>query len=78
MTELCSDNLDQELTVGLLTSGRDALDQIDGPLKQVEDSDFDPCEKCGMKIFDYCSSARYECLDKQTAISPARTSPQLR
>jgi hypothetical protein len=64
MTELCSDNL-EEVTVGLLASGQDGLDQTDGTLKPIEDSSYDPCENCGMKIFDYCSSAHCECLDKK-------------
>ena len=50
MAELGTDNFDQELTLRLLGSEKDALDQIDGALKRIEDGSFGYCEKCGMKI----------------------------
>jgi len=48
--ELGSDNADQELTLSLMGSEKDALEQIDGALKRIEDGSFGHCEECGMKI----------------------------
>jgi RNA polymerase-binding protein DksA len=50
MAELASGNFDQELSLSLLGSEKDALDQIDGALKRIEDGSFGECEECGMKI----------------------------
>ena len=50
MAELGSDNYDQELTLNLLGSERDTLDQIDGALKRIEDGSFGRCEECGEPI----------------------------
>ena len=50
MAELGTGNFDQELTLSLLGSEKDALDQIDGALKRIEDGSFGQCEECGMKI----------------------------
>jgi DnaK suppressor protein len=50
MAELGSGNFDQELTLGLLGNEQDALDQIDGALKRIEDGSFGQCEECGAKI----------------------------
>ena len=50
MAELGSDNFDQELTLSLLGSEKDALDQVDRALKRIEDGSFGQCEECGMKI----------------------------
>jgi DnaK suppressor protein len=50
MAELGTDNFDQELTLSLLGSDKDALDQIDGALKRIEEGSFGQCEECGMKI----------------------------
>ena len=50
MAELGTDNFDQEFTLSLLESENDALDQIDGALKRIEDGSFGRCEQCGMKI----------------------------
>jgi DnaK suppressor protein len=50
MAELGSGNFDQELTLSLLGSEENALDQIDGALKRIEDGSFGLCEECGMKI----------------------------
>ncbi len=50
MAELGSDNFDQELTLSLLGSEKDALDQIDRALKRIEDGNYGLCEKCGVKI----------------------------
>jgi DnaK suppressor protein len=50
MAELGTGNFDQELTLSLLGSEKDALDQIDGALKRIEDGSYGRCEKCGEKI----------------------------
>ena len=50
MAELGSENFDQELTLSLLGSEKDALEQIDRALKRNEDGSFGQCEECGMKI----------------------------
>ena len=50
MAELGSGNFDQELTLSLLGNENDALGQIDGALKRIEDGSFGRCEQCGMKI----------------------------
>jgi len=50
MAELGSGNFDQDLTLSLLGSEKDAIDQIDGALKRIEDGSFGQCEECGMKI----------------------------
>ena len=50
MAELGSGNFDQELTLSLLGTEKNALDQIDGALKRIEDGTFGQCEACGMKI----------------------------
>ena len=48
--ELGSDNADQELTLSLMGSEKDALEQIDGALKRIEDGSFGQCEECGTTI----------------------------
>ena len=50
MAELGSGNFDQEFTLSLLGNEQDALDQIDGALKRIEDGSFGQCEECGAKI----------------------------
>jgi DnaK suppressor protein len=50
MAELGSDNFDQELTLSLLGSEKNALDQIDGALKRIEDGSYGQCEECGKEI----------------------------
>ena len=50
MAELGSDNADQELTLRLLGSEEDALDQIDGALKRIDDNSYGRCERCEGKI----------------------------
>ena len=50
MAELGTGNFDQELTLSLLGSEKDAFDQIDGALKRIEDGSYGLCEKCGVKI----------------------------
>ena len=50
MAELGSDNSDQELTLSLLGSDKDAFDQIDGALKRIEDGSYGRCGECDGKI----------------------------
>ena len=50
MAELGSDNFDQELTLSLLGSEKDALDEIDGAMERIEDGSYGRCEKCDGKI----------------------------
>ena len=50
MAELGSDNFDQELTLSLLGSEKDALDQIEAALERIEDGLYGQCEECGLKI----------------------------
>ena len=50
MAELGSGNFDQELTLSLLGSEKDALEQIDEALERIEDGSFGQCEECGVKI----------------------------
>ena len=50
MEELGSDDADQELTVSLLGSEKDVLDQIDGALKRIEDGSYGRCETCSGTI----------------------------
>jgi RNA polymerase-binding protein DksA len=50
MAELASDAFDQELVLNLLGSEKDALDEIDGALKRIEDGSFGQCQKCGARI----------------------------
>ncbi len=50
MAELGSDNSDQELTLSLLGSEGDALDQIEAAIERIEDGSFGQCQTCGQKI----------------------------
>ncbi len=50
MAELGTGNFNQELTFSLLGSEKDALDQIDGALKRIEDGSYGWCEICGARI----------------------------
>ena len=50
MEEISSDNADQELTLSLLGSEEDALDQIEAALQRIEDGSYGQCEECGAKI----------------------------
>jgi len=50
MAELGSDNADQELTLSLLGSEKDALDQIEVAIQRIEDGNYGRCEECGGKI----------------------------
>ena len=50
MAELGSSNFDQEFTLSLLGSEKDALDQIDAALKRIKDGTFGRCEACNASI----------------------------
>ena len=50
MAELGSDNSDQELTLGLLGSDKEVLDQIEAAIGRIEDGSYGRCEKCAEKI----------------------------
>jgi DnaK suppressor protein len=50
MAELGSGNFDQELTLSLLGSEKDALDQIEAAIGRIEDGSYGRCETCGVKI----------------------------
>jgi RNA polymerase-binding protein DksA len=48
--ELASDDADQELTLTLLGSDKDTLDQIEAALQRIEDGRYGRCEACGEQI----------------------------
>ena len=48
--ELGSDNAEQELTLTLLGSGEDILDQVEAAIHRIEDGGYGQCEKCGEEI----------------------------
>src|SRR5271165_624044 len=48
--ELGSDNAEQELTLTLLGSDEDILDQVEAAIRRIEDGDYGRCEKCGEAI----------------------------
>jgi DnaK suppressor protein len=50
MAELGSGNFDQELTLSLLGSENDALDQIEAAIERIEVGSYGQCEECGGKI----------------------------
>jgi DnaK suppressor protein len=50
MGELGSDNADQELTLDLLGSDEDILDQIEAAIRRIEDGGYGRCEECGEEI----------------------------
>ena len=50
MAELGSSNFDQEFTLSLIRSEKDALDQIDAALKRIHDGTFGRCEVCNAAI----------------------------
>jgi DnaK suppressor protein len=50
MAELGSGNFDQEFTLSMLGSEKDAIDQIDGAIKRIDDGSYGQCETCGMKL----------------------------
>ena len=50
MAELGTGNFDQEFTLSLLGSEKDALDQIEAAIERIEDGSYGRCETCGGKI----------------------------
>jgi DnaK suppressor protein len=50
MAELGTDNFDQELTLRVLGSENDALDQIEAAIERIENGNYGLCDKCGEKI----------------------------
>ena len=50
MEELGSDNAEQELTLDLLGSDKDILDQIEAAIQRIEDGGYGRCEECGEQI----------------------------
>jgi DnaK suppressor protein len=50
MAELGSGNFDQELTLSLLGSENDALNQIEAAIERIEDGTYGECQGCGAKI----------------------------
>ena len=50
MAELGSDNSDQELTLSLLGSDKNALDQIGAAIERIEEGPYGECDACGAKI----------------------------
>jgi DnaK suppressor protein len=50
MAELGTGNFDQELTLRVLGSEEDSLDQIEAAIERIEDGLYGRCEECGMKI----------------------------
>ena len=50
MAELGSGNFDQELTLTLLGSERNALEQIEAAITRIEEGSYGQCETCGEKI----------------------------
>jgi DnaK suppressor protein len=50
MAELGTGNFDQEFTLSLLGSEKDALDQIGRALERIDDGTYGQCETCGAKI----------------------------
>jgi DnaK suppressor protein len=48
--ELGSDNSDQELTLTLLGSDEDILDQVEAAIQRIENGGYGRCEKCGEAI----------------------------
>ena len=50
MGEIGADNADHELTVSLLGSDEDILDQIEAAIKRIENGSYGRCEECGEQI----------------------------
>ena len=48
--ELGSDSAEQELTLTLLGSDEDILDQVEAAIHRIEGGDYGWCEKCGEEI----------------------------
>jgi DnaK suppressor protein len=52
LADLGSDNFEQELTLNLMGSEKEALDQIEEALERIEEGTYGKCEECGTKIPD--------------------------
>ena len=52
MADLGTDNFDQELTLNLLGSGKEILDQIERALERIEEGSYGRCEECGRIIIE--------------------------
>ena len=50
MEELGSDNAEQELTLDLLGSDKEILDQIEAAIQRIEDGSYGRCKECGEQI----------------------------
>ena len=50
MAELGTGNFDQELTLRVLGSEEDVLEQIEAAIERIEDGSYGRCEKCGATI----------------------------
>ena len=50
MAELGSDNFDRELTLSLVGTENEALDQIEAAIERIEEGTYGQCEECGGKI----------------------------
>lgn len=50
MADLGSDSFDQELTLNLLGSERNALDEIEAAIARIENGSYGRCETCGVRI----------------------------
>jgi len=48
--ELGSDNAEQELTLTLLGSDEDILDQVEAAIYRIEDGSYGRCDECGEQI----------------------------
>ena len=69
MAELGSGNFDQELTLRVLGSEKNALEQIEAAIERIEDGSYGWCEECGEEIpktrldaIPYAATVRAMCL----------------
>ncbi|MBM3246055.1 MAG: hypothetical protein FJZ13_01865 [Candidatus Omnitrophica bacterium] len=46
MADVATDNYDREFSLGLASSGREVLYELDDALKKIEDGTFGICESC--------------------------------
>jgi DnaK suppressor protein len=50
LADLGSDNFEQELTLSLVGSEKEALDKIEVALERIAEGSYGKCEECGKKI----------------------------
>ncbi len=50
LADLGSDNFEQELTLSLVGSEKEALEKIEFALERIADGSYGKCEDCGKKI----------------------------